>query len=107
MTRPIARIDLRTGLPKARAVFDTLVPGRCTYSAPCVIGAMVSEGARRELDDAPWSTIGVLILGGVLAAPADQARDMVRLQIAFDYDRDFPQIFAELEAKYCTEQVRS
>lgn len=98
----IVSIDLRTGLPKARAVFDHLKPGSCSYVAPCVIGAMVPEEVRARLDDGHDydSTIGNLILAGLVSAPESQAADMALLQKAFDTGDNFPAVFAELEAKY-------
>lgn len=98
----IARIDLRTGLPKARAIFDQLTPGSCSYLAPCVIGAMVPEDKRAIMDATRTGHISALISNGHVKAPKEQFDDIIRLQVVFDSGsaKRFREVFAELEAKY-------
>ena len=100
----IAKLNLRTGLPKARAIYAELEPGRCTYTAPCVIGAMVAPEKRGLLEGANEEDTAIkrLIADGVVVVPKYQVADFVRLQMSFDRGPDggFDEVFAELERKY-------
>lgn len=87
------RLDLRRDLPKVRKQWDRVSKAQktriCDYTAPCVVGAMVSPRKRAELENA-WAVgmdgtgIDTLIQFGFVVAPGEQRRDIKALQEAFD-----------------------
>ena len=78
--------------------------GLCLYTAPCVIGAMLTPEQRLAIKDAGYDgePIGALVEVGVVLAPAEQIEDIERLQIAFDKiePEDFKDTVRALLAKY-------
>ena len=90
MTNPI-HIDLRDLTPEKLAKCKPHM-GMCQYSSPCVIGTLIPESEREELDGSSASalpeTIGGLLLNDIVTMPEDQHADAIRLQHAFD-DHDW------------------
>jgi hypothetical protein len=107
MTKPI-EIDLRRDLPKVREQLEAILPniGACLYSAPCAIGAMLSERDRKRLAGREADETAI-DFHRTIHLPADQLRDAVKLQWAFDSGDvgRFRETLAALEAKYLTEKV--
>lgn len=80
-------LDLTRDLPRALAMRDQLIKnlGDCRYSAPCVIGAMMTEEEREELpEDYDGALIWLLANNGYVGIPCDQRIDFRDLQYAFD-----------------------
>jgi len=99
-------LDLTRDLAKVRGNTGPL--GRCRYTAPCAIGAMMSADDRDDilrqgtLVDA--TRIRSLLSAGKVVAPAEQHADLIALQFAFYkadfFPEDFERTLTELEAKY-------
>lgn len=105
--RKIIELDLRTGIPEVRKQLDGLVKkiGACRYTAPCVIGAMMTpaERCRLRVNGDNESNIGWLITDGKVAVPSGQKDDFSALQMAFDDKEDpsrFSRTFEKIAAKY-------
>lgn len=63
--------------------------GQCSYSAPCIIGTLVPERKRDELDFAGEDTnIGNLVNEQLVDLPWGQLQDARQMQKAFDDARD-------------------
>lgn len=87
-------IDLRklteVNLAEAMAHCD----GRsCAYSSPCIIGTLIPEDRRREIDairhdknraSSPPEAVGFLSKQGVFSIPEDQVDDAREIQELFD-----------------------
>lgn len=60
--------------------------GRCAYSAPCVIGMMMSEADRKRIVNAELdaSPIYSLMQQDIVDAPEDQEGELRQLQRLFD-----------------------
>jgi hypothetical protein len=109
-TKPI-EIDLRRDLPKVREQYAALTAslGRCSYTAPCAIGAMMSREQRTALDLEKLNNVSIatLIEDARVTVPEGQIDDLWALQSAFDGGNvsTFSSTIARLEAKYLTEQA--
>ncbi len=86
------QLDMRTGLPKARAALPDVLNAqmllRCDYTAPCVVGAMLTPQERITLEYKMFNEdgydIGSFIRAGDVQIPKGQKADFVALQEAFD-----------------------
>lgn len=93
-TAAIVELDLRRDLPKVVEALPALIASMergnqaCEYAAPCVIGAMVPQARRHDLDNAETGSddtyIGTLVRDGIVSVPTGQIADFVSLQRAFD-----------------------
>lgn len=98
------KLDLRTDLAKLEN-FDLSKMGKCHYTAPCAVGAMMTEEQRNSLaeidkDDRP---IRSLIHDRFVEVPdTEQAYDLGFLQREFDRgtEEDFKTLLIELKEKY-------
>ena len=73
--------------------------GKCRYSSPCIIGALLTPSHRDYLDsDGDDQSVGVLQYKGFVRVPDDQLLDAIHLQTAFD-DRDWSKV-EEIAHKY-------
>lgn len=104
------KLDLRTGLPKARRQFKKLLrllPRRqCDYAAPCVIGAMMSPAERKAV---AGLYIGALAASEEVRLAPGQKSDFLTLQRAYDSGNevDFLETFEALEAKYAASAIEA
>lgn len=59
--------------------------GRCHYAAPCIIGTLVPEDQRANLDEPTgFASIDSLVDDSYLTIPEDQIDAAIELQAAFD-----------------------
>ncbi len=104
-------LDLARDLPKVRKQLPAVLAnqrGFCEYSGPCVVGAMMPKRARPYMDspddtfDVEDTYIGTLIKHGLVKVPANQKRDFVALQKAFDSkdEERFLRALKRVEGKY-------
>lgn len=113
MIAPV-KLDLRTGLPKARRAMPRLLKllpkMKCEYRAPCVVGSMIAPPHRKKLDEGCpigarnylSNSIGDLVECGVVEPAKGQRRDITRLQESYDSgdEKKFLRTFERLEKKY-------
>lgn len=90
-------LDLRRDLSKIQNL-DLSKAGACTYSAPCAVGAMMTQEQRdyirgQSLDS---SRIETLIRTDIVSVPSEQREDFVLLQSYFDNSRHRPDLFERL-----------
>lgn len=83
---------------------DVEAEGRCAYSAPCVIGMMMSEADRKRLVNAELdsSPIYSLMQSDIVDAPEDQEGELRQLQRLFDRKQteDLRSMVKVLKEKY-------
>lgn len=81
------KIDLRD-LTEAHLEAAKPHVGSCRYSAPCIIGTLIPEGRRGEIDDSddhiPSSRVHPLWEQGSISIPEDQEDDATAIQERFD-----------------------
>jgi len=97
------KLDLTRDLDKVNLKHAAASQG-CLYTAPCAVGAMMTEEERQQLADAGLDSRSVLhcIILGKIDAPTEQHRDLDALQTAFDShdDQFFVETLADLKEKY-------
>jgi len=81
------KIDLRD-LTDAHVAQALPHLGKCSYSAPCIIGTLLTQDARERFDKSSIiglsSAVGGLIEDGLLTLPDEQRVLATALQRAFD-----------------------
>jgi hypothetical protein len=95
------KIDLKD---LTQAHFDAALPhlGACRYASPCIIGTLIPEDQRADLDkkgEHGNPTVRELIREGLLELPDGQFNVAVRLQSAFDNGeaQDFQDAWDEMQ----------
>jgi hypothetical protein len=81
-----------------KKLLELLPESKCDYTAPCVVGAMLTPKQRANMH----GTVGSLIRVGDIVVPDGQADDLDELQFAYDKADllTFERLLGRLEKKY-------
>lgn len=81
------KINLLTDL--AKIPDDVEATGKCAYTAPCVVGMMMSQSERKQLEEADLDSapIYTLIHDQTVEIPDGQEGELRQLQRLFDRNR--------------------
>lgn len=83
---PAIVLNLSTDIAKVRAAVASPTKGGCCYTAPCAVGAMMTEDQRQHIAECDYDErgIGILLIEGVVEVRQDQKNDLFALQAAYD-----------------------